>query len=315
MTQLPVEILWRIASTACTDGGYTGGSLARVSHFMQNATKPYRYHSISLTSDAQMCTFSEHLEIFHRHRAVPIRHLFFSVKLDYYSTRADTERKHGNSSPRDAFSLVLRTASSTLRSLVIYGNACTFILYHNLNLAFPVLKDLTTHALTKQENMAKRFPSLRRLQFIDQGCDGPDSTTFDTLVPTLTHLRIDSQVLSDHFSLFLYNFLGLLSHDFLVTVVRSGTVSWTAQDTRRAVATAARLPRLQHIFIQPLQLVWMPTSFLKLAQASTFANGARRFYMCPRNGDVMWYTVRDAMLDWQNLVQGGDGPWSVQAPT
>ena len=313
MNRLPVEVLWRIASAACTDGGYTGGSLARVSHFIQDATKPFRYHSISLTSDAQMYTFAEHLEIFHHHRAVPIRHLFFSVKFDYFSSRADAERKHGGSSPVDAFSLILRAASPTVRSLVIYGNAGAFILYHNLKTVFPVLKDLTTYALPKQENAATRFPSLRRLHFIDQGCNGPDPTTFDTLMPTLTHFRIDSQVLSDRFSLFMYSFLGLLSHDIMMSIQRSGAVSWSAQDTRNAVATAARLPRLQHIFVQPLQWVWLPTSFLKLALASTTEKGARKFHMSLRNADVMWYTSHDAMRDWQALVEGGDGPWSIPA--
>ncbi|KAI0672744.1 hypothetical protein C8Q78DRAFT_990163 [Trametes maxima] len=83
MDKLAVELLTLIFSYACTDGGQTGCALSLVSRRIRDASRPARFHSVSLTtSPAQVQPF---LDCYEKERAhsrdmLPrVRHLCLSL--------------------------------------------------------------------------------------------------------------------------------------------------------------------------------------------------------------------------------------------
>ncbi|KAI0658420.1 hypothetical protein C8Q70DRAFT_194225 [Cubamyces menziesii] len=63
MNSLAVEILIRIFSFACTDGGYTACSLSSTCRFVREASHPARFHSVAFSGDcAKLAHFLTLLE-------------------------------------------------------------------------------------------------------------------------------------------------------------------------------------------------------------------------------------------------------------
>ncbi|KAI0081535.1 hypothetical protein K474DRAFT_1587422, partial [Panus rudis PR-1116 ss-1] len=55
--QCPAEIWTKIFSFACTDGGYTGCSLSRVSRYFRDASLPVKLQTVSLHGERSACLF------------------------------------------------------------------------------------------------------------------------------------------------------------------------------------------------------------------------------------------------------------------
>jgi hypothetical protein len=67
LEHLPNELLEDIFSEACTDGGRAGCALSLVSWRMHNVGAPFRYRSIALSGDAQICAFRDLLYALQAH--------------------------------------------------------------------------------------------------------------------------------------------------------------------------------------------------------------------------------------------------------
>ncbi|KAI0360905.1 hypothetical protein OH77DRAFT_735755 [Trametes cingulata] len=80
MDTLPQETLRTIFELACTDGGYTGGSLSAVSKAFRAASRTARFHSVTLVANPRR--LSPFLELYERERELDpndrphVRHLF-----------------------------------------------------------------------------------------------------------------------------------------------------------------------------------------------------------------------------------------------
>ena len=56
MDRVPLETLQQIFQFACTDGGYTGGSLALTSKFIHGAAESTRSYSIAVAAETERLT-------------------------------------------------------------------------------------------------------------------------------------------------------------------------------------------------------------------------------------------------------------------
>ncbi|CCM03259.1 uncharacterized protein FIBRA_05386 [Fibroporia radiculosa] len=62
MEGLPAEIWMRISSLACTDGGLTGRSLARVSRYIRSVSDPFRLQNVAILRAHQLDAFANMLQ-------------------------------------------------------------------------------------------------------------------------------------------------------------------------------------------------------------------------------------------------------------
>ncbi len=80
---LPSEIISMAAFFACTDGGFTGGSLARISRHIRDATRVARFYTVALAEDPKQVTdflacYRSEVSRVHNNRP-RVRHLFLSL--------------------------------------------------------------------------------------------------------------------------------------------------------------------------------------------------------------------------------------------
>ena len=181
----PAEIWGCICSLACVDDGSTGRSLSRVSKYINEASKPYKYQCLSVKSH-QLRPLTTVL------RKLPpesrrVIHLFLSSK----------EWDSGHIRPAEFFQTdknrLLIVVAPTLKSLEI---CCHF---HRLYLPFvmPALIDLTMHGYPNDEPLSATvtcYPALRRLNYVwsmRTYLDGPNIISFlKVAAPNLSALRL-----------------------------------------------------------------------------------------------------------------------------
>ena len=314
MEDVPIELWWKIASIACTDGGYTGGSLAQVSRSVQNATKSYRYQSVALKSDDQMRSFAK---IAHRNREVGIKHLFLAAPLNNKLSPFAGMIQQGPTL-EDVFYKILRNASPTLISLVVYEGGRTSVAAKAIR--FPVLTDLIIPITLRGEDLDVRFPSLRRLfLFPLHDRDGRVVTPtlyLSELPPTLTHLRIDvhSFVVEDAVRL-VHAFVGVPINPSsrFARFIAFGLGDLPGWSTQTALKTeelsSGRLANLKNIYLRPLGSLGLFSGPREMTQTRVEVNGDKRLYLFP-DSHTEKYGINEAKRHWYNLVKGGDGPWA-----
>lgn len=103
MTRLPLEIWREILSYACSDGGYTGTSLALACKLFYNASLPVRFYSLSLFSLRQVelfLAFARRYEERYDGRRLKVHHLLLSFPAPPSNCRPDlsSEGSSGESS-------------------------------------------------------------------------------------------------------------------------------------------------------------------------------------------------------------------------
>ena len=77
-----MEVVERIISYACTDGGYTGRSLSLVSRCIHQVASPVRFHSVALNGFRHIESFLACLEKQRSESHAPVHHLFLSTWAD-----------------------------------------------------------------------------------------------------------------------------------------------------------------------------------------------------------------------------------------
>jgi hypothetical protein len=158
MDNCSIELLQKIFSYACTDGGRTGCALSLVSHWIRAVATPVRFQTVSLTNVSQMRLFLSMLEampnpprvshLFLSHHACPAR---ISLMLSCDHTECIS-----------IVSLLSASLISLGAHLVHLPIKSTSLLQSKLS--FPLLQDLSIGCSCG--NMATSglplFPSLRR---------------------------------------------------------------------------------------------------------------------------------------------------------
>ena len=229
MDRLPLETLHQIFELACTDGGYTGCSLALTSKFIREAAQYTRLYSVVLVAETQrldalialyqnQCSNAAGFRL----RTVHL-HISFTSKVNTRISSEPTEEDEWDEESEDEdepaspsqSSLVvaqppplqqlLGLVSEDLQSLVICKNT-----YKAINplfeCAFPSLRELTLafHTspckLTAPHSKAlPMFPALTHLHIVAPDWSSPLLPTWIAHAPRVTHLRISAHCLFGKF--------------------------------------------------------------------------------------------------------------------
>lgn len=325
MERCPLELWTKIASHACTDGGYTGCSLSLVSRTMYNAVDPVRYHSVSLIGNEQLVDFSA--RVTQLNRPPVIRHLFIA-DLHLNGTWRDKDRYRSRLDQR-------------LRNIITLSapNLVTLAIHDWLfNIAFddvvyPYLHDLMMSGSNfpkapGEEDTNLRFPSLRRLSVlpgITRPYDSPmpmqaNESNYDFWLAIagfashVTHVRMFSTSL-DGYSLQLFR--------VLLGIPLETNCYFNAADIRQANALASQLSALRYVFVQSERSIHLLCSHCatgivdnikeELVDIATTSKrvGSGQLILLPERGWNHPYSFQDAYADWCKAVDGGDGPWDA----
>lgn len=206
---LPTELWIDIFTLACVDGGFTGRSLSLVSHDVMTLSKPAKYHSLALTSQAQIVNFHALLRD-DSLRSIDVHHLFITC-LNLYPDGFDqvekdlfTSREERTAVGEAKFRGAIHGIAASCHSLVTLALHLDFnfpLSLSDLLPPMPSLLRLTVHcqtlSLKNSDTSAVWFPSLRRLTLAGRyvhgwmGKEWPESlmSFVKTNAPSLTHLR------------------------------------------------------------------------------------------------------------------------------
>jgi hypothetical protein len=181
----PAEIWGNIFSLACVDDGFTGRSLSRVSKYIKECSKPYKYQCLSV-KDHQLRPLTTVLKKLSPELKRVI-HLFLSSK-EWDSG----QYRLGEFFQADKNRLLMVVAP-TLKSLEI---GCHYQRIY-LPFAMPALMDLTLHGFNSYHPLPYTvacYPALRRLNMEWTHTSGGSKIInfFKTAAPNLSELRLST---------------------------------------------------------------------------------------------------------------------------
>ena len=221
MDRLAVELLERIFILACTDGGYTGASLSRVSKHIRAVSRGARFYTVALLSQtpAQVATF---FACYARERALPraiavgptpkVRHLIISssvrhepAPIEIAPPRAAPDAKRSEQLRAIAEKTKAQVRKAVQEEQQRYSEDVAAL----LRIVAPDVQTLTLihcHRYGKQELLMPDtidcpggFPVLRELtivgnepQFSASGCDA----AFEPMFPRLDRLHLSLAALA-----------------------------------------------------------------------------------------------------------------------
>lgn len=328
MERCPIEVWERIAALSSTDGGSIGSSLSLVSHTMRTIVRPYRYHSVGLTSHNSLLAFAQVLkELTH---SPSIFHIFVSL----------ASKRHNDQDLVPSFDFILSVSAATLRTLVV-REPLSFDVVASSHI-FPVLECLSTPQLpllAPDSSARHRFPSLRRMH-VNAGLPYQIWAALPALAPGLTHLRLSWVNENYTFVAFLRVLLDTplpaplhdegrdfeLNYDDI-----NADTAFAPGSEEEALARlfAEQLPDLQHVYVQQTNFSgegeWHEMRLLKQSVvqraleeiARACGDGARRLHIIPAvraeetaPGELeLVYGFEEARTDWLSLIGGGEGAW------
>ncbi|KAI0326752.1 hypothetical protein GY45DRAFT_63668 [Cubamyces sp. BRFM 1775] len=212
MDSLAVEVLIRIFSFACTDGGYTACSLSLTSRYIHDASRLARFHSVAFSGDC--AKLSHFLTLLEKGRAADadcptpkVRNLFISDVLLTRRLAALPQvepEAHGSLVTGDTVAsapveeeLVLSGSSSQhllrLQEDWSLWNDLVSALLHTVavDLETAVLITDTTTVAFEPEPFITPFPALREFTLTGSMVDNEDieSSTMPVQYPVLSHLH------------------------------------------------------------------------------------------------------------------------------
>ncbi|KAH9897627.1 hypothetical protein C8Q73DRAFT_833786 [Cubamyces lactineus] len=213
MNSLAVEVLIRIFSFACTDGGYTACSLSSTSRYIREASHPARFHSVVFTGD--WAKLSHFLTLLEKGRAADtqnptpkVRNLFISDVLLSRRLAALSQDEPAASQAGVVSGDVVATASadeqlvrsgspsqhiSRLREDWARWNDLVSALLHTVavDLETAVLITDSTTTAFEPEPFVTPFPALREFTLTGSMVDNEDveSSTIPVQYPVLSHIH------------------------------------------------------------------------------------------------------------------------------
>lgn len=325
-----VELWEKIFRLACVDGGFTGCSLSLVSRAVRNVAQPVRFNSVALTDLERLLTFANGV----LNTRPNIHHLFISVSLPLWGPNRVTQDQRWYVD--NIITTILTAAAPTIKTLFLHEPSFQGL---RTTLRFPVLQDLEIpqlrwcHGTRPTEGP---LPYLRRLH-----TTVPQSTSellglLAEFNPFLTHLRI-SQITQDYdFPCFLRVLLDIPVHLSRWNDVNKGRRAVTSGETDgydpgsdkavRASIIVSRLPDLNDIYVQPGVYIGGGGCFTGGMSHSRMLQGfativrtwgdgygiqTKKLHMLPES---QGYSAAESRIHWQDVVNGGDGPWRAEPP-
>ncbi|KAI1783741.1 hypothetical protein LXA43DRAFT_955830 [Ganoderma leucocontextum] len=228
MEHLPLETLQQIFRLACTDGGYTGCSLALTSKSIREAAQSTRFHSIALAAETERLVALVTLYQDQCSNAASLRprisHLHLSFpKLANTNTRPsddpveededwdeeiedDDDDDEASSSPLGSLIAARITAAQQFLSLVADDLHSLVITEANavplFDRAFPSLRELTllryadpSKLTAPNSKILPLFPALTHLHIVTPNWSRPLLPSWIAHAPRVTHLRISAHSL------------------------------------------------------------------------------------------------------------------------
>lgn len=343
MDRCPVELITKIATYACIDGGYTGRSLSLVCRYMRDAVQPVRFHTVALVGRQSVVSFAALLATWEMQP--PVYHLLISALGEPYINCSKEQGALSRLSPselshmRSSYAKILAWASPTVATLVIHHNSSLEgELFDAEDIVFPALTNLSVPTIplapAKGDDTSgtrRRFPVLRRLHISHHAPGLASTATFWSHLASwasesLEHLRLSGVSQNNDLPRFLRVFL-----DVPVLIAAPvgqeprlrelGEEEYTPESEEAAAAAelASRLGDLRHIYVQPritTQFDWsgqsrvrdmeMKAGLRRIACATGGGRGRGELWLLPDSGG---YALGEARKDWLDLVLGGDGPW------
>ena len=195
MEKVPAEICAEIFAFACVDDGSTGRSLSRVSSFVRELSKPYKYQSISVIGHVQLFSFADILE----KTPAPysnVRSLLISAhpRNTASDPRALTPEYARRQQVYLAVARILRVVSPSIK--VIHAFFVFYRPFPLLPIGLPELEELALHGpmetSTNFEDDVIAFPALKHLHVTS--CCSPSYISRRILkhTPSLLHLRFSA---------------------------------------------------------------------------------------------------------------------------
>ncbi|PIL33871.1 hypothetical protein GSI_03577 [Ganoderma sinense ZZ0214-1] len=223
MDRVPLETLQQIFQFACTDGGYTGGSLALTSRFIREAAQSTRFHSIAVGPETERLTTLVALYQSQCSNATAGRprttHLYISTSKPTEDDYDDSEDEEPAPARFVAIRELLHLVTADLQSLVITKDlfAAPRPLFAR---PLPALRFLTlvrhpdpaalalvppnsnsNHPDDSASSVAPLFPALTHLHVVAQSAPAPGPASakhspffagWAAHAPRVTHLRVSA---------------------------------------------------------------------------------------------------------------------------
>jgi hypothetical protein len=292
MERFPPELLLKIFSLACTDGGPTGCSLSLVSRHIRDVSAPARLHSVALRGLPRMRLFAALLEQNPKHARV--EHLFLTD---------NGGRKDLGDNPKAVYTAIITAVGPTLITLAMS------LLYANVYIehvvpegcSMPKLRDLSmaSSVFSVHEAKAPNLPALRRLHFFGMSPSNTDAPLLDLAAagaPGVTHMRLSC----------LYEF------DQLPNMIRV------------ALGEEPKTPKVPKLTLPAAleRLIILPSSYnydegeCDYGEDEQFemVNGLKELAEEHKKvtlGPGCWYVIEDCFEDWLEVMNGGDGSWRM----
>ncbi|KAI0722274.1 hypothetical protein C8T65DRAFT_704799 [Cerioporus squamosus] len=222
MDRLAVELLEQIFLLACTDGGFTGASLSRVSKHIREVARPVRFHTIALLSPhpgklEQFASCYVHERAFSRSATPKVRHLLVASAIrqadparvvlrpspnnsDVSKFSADVNdlkerQREASQKEQDKFSADVTSLLQLLAPDLISLSLIHCHRYGKPELRFPPTIQVRGGLMVPECPSGPLYPHLERLHLCLvalSGCPDLDIVAWGNNAPNLTHLRISN---------------------------------------------------------------------------------------------------------------------------
>lgn len=341
MDRCPLELWTKIATFACTDGGYTGCSLSLVSRTMRSIVDPVRYHTVSIFGNQKLFAFASQLAALSVDKPPVIRHLLIAdLRVHYptYSRRRgefifEEWRQMQNQAEEDQANItrtiraIVSSAAPHLHTLAIHNWQYDPIADHTF---FPVLHDATLTRVPGRwcaPDAHTRFPALRRLHVLSPNSGAHDFwDSLTKFTPHLTHLRLTGITTDRDLPRFLRVLLDIPpprrdpDEPYVWTMDEDSSFPPKSNDARQALVTASHLCALGYVCVQPaiydssgdrcgnpiMRHGEMLDGLWSIARGAERGEGVGKFVLLPEQKE---YSADEARRDWLDAIAGGDGPW------
>lgn len=315
MDRCPAEILLRIFTLACTDGGRTGCALSLVSHAMRTASEPVRFHTVALHSVPHMRHFERLLGDEYELHPPTVRHLFL-FDGGYEA------RYHWGEDLLDVVISIMSAVAPSLVSLAgdVRGIGATYTSVLPPGVHFARLRDLSLSVVSSTYPFFPRsvdlpsLPNLHRLHMSESRCL-PTKTedlisAFTAVAPKLSKIRLSELLSGSDLPRMLDVALKRNCGDFGHKTAQN----WTDDE-----GLEVKLPQhLDKLFMQPVGIaegIWGIVGILRynamITRLSKFAAEHKKVVVLLPACNY-WYS--DCLRDWLEVIadgEYGDGCWRV----
>jgi hypothetical protein len=294
MNNCPVELILKIFSYACTDGGRTGCALSLVSRWIHAVATPVRFQTVSLTGLSQMRLFINALE------ALPapprVSHLLLS---DNGIADSESEKPDRCAQWETVCGSIVSTLCGSLISLMAdlrsAGVTTAGLIRADSN--FPLLQDLSIACTIERLSMTfpptpPLMPNLRRLHLFSNASEISRIRSFISGSPQITHIRLSN----------------------------SPDEAWLVQFLEAALRKESEILRLpgglKQLIVQPAESPYNLNAYYG-TMMMRFFNVRDKFKDFETRHEIValtpecYYRAEDAMEDWLDIVAGGDGCWCM----